>query len=245
VPTHSGRDVARSSRRHRSRPRLGEPLTLLCIPTCPSGLSLTLPCVCAGCIDGVLAALPSPECQPTMVKGADSVASVLGGAKGGASSWFRSRRSQSSFADDQGTSFLRSQEGWSSLHAHFLRKQHSSATPQHKQKHLLRRPKSECAQKLFSSFKTAEGRLASLSLRRVGKNQLSAHGLVVAPQGRPWRRTKTSVACDARTRKERVHTRRRSSVESDAATRRNRGVESFPSPFEPRKRSLLSNRQCL
>src|SRR5216684_7169 len=54
------------------------------------------------------------------------------------------------------------QEGWSSLHAHFAPKHWSSATPQRKQKHLLRYWPSDCAQNIFSSFKTAEDGLREL-----------------------------------------------------------------------------------
>src|SRR6516165_736637 len=51
------------------------------------------------------------------------------------------------------------QEGWSSLHAHFRGKRHRFTTLNHKQKNLQRCRACDCAQKIFDSNKTAEGRL--------------------------------------------------------------------------------------
>src|SRR5215469_5653758 len=51
------------------------------------------------------------------------------------------------------------QEGWSSLHAHFRGKRHRFTTLNHKQKNLQRCRAYDCAQKIFASNKTAEGRL--------------------------------------------------------------------------------------
>src|SRR6266404_6338951 len=90
------------------------------------------------------------------------------------------------------------QEGWSSLHAHFARKQCSSATPQHKQKHLLPCPRGDCAQKIFSSFKTAEGRLGPVAQESVVDSAL------LRSIFRPFKPAFLSTTCTQIAREERA-----------------------------------------
>src|SRR5215831_12430717 len=52
------------------------------------------------------------------------------------------------------------QEGWSSLHGHFGCKRHRFTTLNHKRKNLQSCRVHDCAQTIFDSNKTAEGRLA-------------------------------------------------------------------------------------